>query len=177
PPVASVAIDIDDNHQVGSVYWPNGNTSSGGAGAPVQGLACGAMDLTFHAHFHVAFFLNGDQLAVPNGIGSVEPRPGSHCYYAIHTHEMSGKVHLEAAAPGVFTLGQMFRIWGQPLEWTNVAGFTGLPVVVYIVDANATTATKYEGDLKLIELVSKRGIVFQIGEPIREIPRYTWWGP
>ena len=140
-------------------------------------MACGAMDLTFHAHFHVAFFLNGDQLAVPNGIGSVEPRPGSHCYYAIHTHEMSGKVHLEAAAPGVFTLVQMFRIWGQPLEWTNVAGFTGLPIVVYIVEGNPATATKYEGDLKTIELKSHRGIVFQIGTEIPEIPRYTWWGP
>ena len=135
------------------------------------------MDLTFHAHFHVAFFLNADQLAVPQSIGSVEPRPGSHCYYAIHTHERSGKIHLEAPAQGVFTLGQMFRIWGQPLERTNVAGFAGLPVVVYIVEANATTATKYEGDLKTIELTSHRGIVFQIGTEIPEIPRYRWYGP
>jgi hypothetical protein len=174
--VASAAIDIDDNHQVGSTYFPNGNTSTGGQGGRVAGLDCGAMDLTFHAHFHVAFFLNGKQLALPNGIGSVEPRPGSHCYYAKHTHESSGKVHLEAPAPGVFTLNQMFRIWGMPLDWTNVAGFTGQPIVVYIVDG--TTATKYEGDLKLIELTSHRGIVFQIGTPpITEIPRYTWWGP
>lgn len=69
----------------------------------------------------------------------------------------------------------MFRIWGQPLEWPNVASFTGLPIVVYLVEG--AIATKYEGDLKIIELTSRRAIVFQIGTEIPEIPRYTWWGP
>jgi hypothetical protein len=140
-----------------------------------MGLDCGAMNLTYHVHTHLAFFLDRRQLALPQSVGSVEPRPGSHCYYALHTHDESGRVHVEAAAEGMFTLGQLFRIWGMPLEPTNVANITGLPIVIYLVDDGK--ATKYEGDFKTIELKSHRGIVIQIGTEIAEIPRYTWWGP
>jgi hypothetical protein len=157
------------------VYWPNGNTSTGGYGNRIMGLSCGDMIETYHVHTHLSFFLNGEQLALPRSVGSVEPRPGSHCYYPLHTHDMSGKVHVEAAAPALFTLGQFFAIWGQPLEPTNVAGHPGLPVVIYIVEGN--TASRYEGDFHAIELTSRRGIVVQIGTTIAEIPRYTWYGP
>jgi hypothetical protein len=75
----------------------------------------------------------------------------------------------------LFTLGQFFAIWGQPLEPTNVAGHPGLPVVIYIVEGNS--ALRYEGDFRDIELTSHRGIVVQIGTTIAEIPRYTWYGP
>jgi len=175
PPLASVAIDVSDNHQVGAVYWPDGDTSTGGAGQEVQGLRCGVMDETYHVHTHVSFFLNGQQLALPRSIGSVQTTPTSHCYYNVHTHDLSGKVHVEAPAPGLFTLGQLFAIWGQPLEAMNVAGNPGLPVVIYIVDGNA--ASRYEGDFAAIELKSKRGVVIQMGTTIAEIPRYTWFGP
>lgn len=175
PPLASVVVNVADNHQVGSTYWSDGNTSTGGAGPPVQGLRCGDMVETYHVHTHVSFFLNGDQLAMPSRIGNVSPRPGSSCYYPLHTHDRTGRVHVEAEAPGTFTLGQFFAIWGQPLEPMNVAGHPGIPVVIYIVDGNS--ALRYEGDFAAIELTSRRGIVIQIGTKIAEIPRYTWFGP
>ena len=174
PPLAKVAIDVADNHQVGSVYWPDGDTSTGGAGQPIQGLFCNAMVETYHVHAHVSFFLNGQQLALPRSIGSVQVNPTDHCYYPIHTHDLSGKVHVEAPAPGLFTLGQLFAIWGQPLETMNVGGNPGLPVVIYIVDG--TTASRYQGDFAAVELKSRRGIVIQMGTTIPEIPRYTWFG-
>jgi hypothetical protein len=162
------------------VYWPDGNTSTGGYGNRIMGLSCGEMLETYHVHTHLSFFLNGDQLALPRSVGSVAPRPGTSCYYPLHTHDMSGKVHVEASAPAVFTLGQFFAIWGQPLEPTNIAGFTDLPVVIYIVDVMADgkrTASRYEGDFHAIELKSQRGIVVQLGTKIAEIPTYTWYGP
>ena len=175
PPLASVVVDVADNHQVGAVYWPDGDTSTGGAGQEVQGLRCGSPDETYHVHTQVSFFLNGQQLALPRSIGSVQLNPMNHCYYPIHTHDLSGKVHVEGPAPGLFTLGQLFAIWGQPLGPTDVAGNPGLPVVIYIVDDGS--ASRYQGDFAAIELKSRRGIVFQIGTTIAEIPRYTWFGP
>lgn len=184
PPLARTPINVADNHQVGvpqvgAVYWPDGNTSTGGYGNRVMGLSCGDMVETYHVHTHLSFFLDGVQLALPRRIGNVEPRPGSSCYYPLHTHDMSGKIHVEAAAPAVFTLGQFFAVWGQPLEPTNLAGYTGLPVVVYIVDVMADgstrTASRYEGDFHAIELKARRGIVVQIGTKIAEIPTYSWY--
>jgi hypothetical protein len=179
PPLASVVINVADSDPVGDPYWPDGNTSTGGFGDQVQGLRCGDMVETYHVHTHLSFFLDGKQLALPSSIGNVSPRPGTSCFYPLHTHDLSGKVHVEADAPALFTLGQLFAIWGQPLEPTNLAGLTGLPVVIYIVDRNVNTytASRYEGDFHAIELKSQRGIVVQIGTRIAEIPRYTWYAP
>jgi hypothetical protein len=54
----------------------------------------------------------------------VPAAPQGRCFYTIHTHDKSGKIHVEAAAPGTFTLGQLFAIWGQSLTNTNIAGLT-----------------------------------------------------
>jgi hypothetical protein len=84
-------------------------------------------------------------------------------------------VHVEAAAPGVFTLGQFFGIWGQPLTNTDIAGITGLPVVVYTVDDGVVEEIP-DDQWTDIELLSKRQIVIQIGTPVTSIQAYTWNG-
>jgi hypothetical protein len=79
----------------------------------------------------------------------------------------------EAAAPRSFTLGQLFRIWGQPLEDTNVAGYQGLPIRLFVVDGSSVSqveATDWAG----LELTSHRQVTIEIGTPIDEIPTFTW---
>jgi len=170
PPLSSTVVNLDDNHQVGADHWAEGATTSGGTGQQVQGLDClPTMNETYHVHSHLSIFLNGEALAIPGEIGIVET---PHCFYSIHTHDHSGKLHVEAAAPGLFTLGQYFAIWGQPLGNTNVAGLVGLPVVVYVTDAGVVTEAT--GDWHDIELRSHREITIQIGTPITEIPNFTW---
>jgi hypothetical protein len=176
PPLASPPIAIDDGHRVGTTYYPGGNTTTGGQGQPVMGLSCGVMVENYHVHSHVSLILNGQALALPGNIGIVALTPTSNCFYNIHTHDTSGKVHVESPAPATFTLGQLFAIWGRPLGPTNTGDHPGLPVVIYIVDEGATAATKFEGDFATIELLSHRGIVIQIGTEIPEIPTFSWAG-
>jgi hypothetical protein len=175
PPPASTAIDISGNQQIGTVYWPDGDTSSGGAGQEVQGLRCGDLSSANHIHAHLSIFLNGSQLALPRDVGRAQLSPTDSCLYALHTHDLSGKLHIEPVAPVILTLGQFFAIWGQPLEPSNIAGHTGMPVVIYLTDDGV--ASRYEGDFAAIELLSHREITIQIGTLIAEIPRYTWFGP
>jgi hypothetical protein len=174
PPQAATAIDLDDNHDVGAFHWEDGNTSDGASGEPMQGLTCDVnMDETYHVHTHLSIFLNGEALQVPGDIGVVRTStPGVRCFYAIHTHDQSGKIHVEAPAPGVFTLGQLFAIWGQNLSSTDVAGFTGMPVTVYTTDDGVVSVAT--GDWHDIELASHREITIQIGTAITEIPNFTW---
>jgi hypothetical protein len=146
----------------------------GGLGQPVAGLACGVMVETYHVHSHVSIVLNGTPLAFPDEIGFVELSPTSSCYYNIHTHDMSGKIHVEGPAPATFTLGQLFAIWGQPLERNNIAGLMGMPVVVYVTDDGEVT--EHTGELADIELTSHRLITIQVGTPLTEIPNFTWSG-
>jgi len=173
PPQAATAVDLDDNHQVGTTHWVDGDTADGGQGGTTAGLNCNVnTDETYHVHSHLSIFLNGEALAVPGHIGIVKQSDGNDCFYSLHTHDSSGKLHVEAPAEGMFTLGQVFTIWGEPLSDTNVAGLTGMPVVVYVTDNG--TVTQVDSDWDKIELKSHREITIQVGTPITEIPNFTW---
>jgi len=173
PPLSATVVDLNDNHAVGADHWSNGDTSDGGQGAAVGGLDClASMPETYHVHSHLSIFLNGEALAVPGDVGIVQTGAGTECFYSLHTHDKSGKLHVEAAAAGTFTLGQFFAIWGEPLDTTNIAGLTGMPVVVYVTDDGVVT--KATGDWHDIELKSHREITIQVGTAITEIPNFTW---
>ena len=72
----------------------------------------------------------------------------------------------------MFTLGQLFTLWGQELENTNIADLTGNPVTVYVTDDGVVTEA--EGDWHDIELKSHREITIVVGTAIAEIPNFTW---
>ena len=175
PPLASPAIALETVTRVGVDRWPAKSTANGGQGQTVGGLDCLPNMLEdYHVHSHLAIYLNGESITVPEEIGitrSVSPN----CFYEIHTHDLKGKVHVEAGAPGVFTLGQFFAVWGEPFNNTTVADITGLPIVVYTVDDNVVTEVP-DDEWNDIELTSKRQIVIQVGTPLTEIPNYTWTG-
>jgi hypothetical protein len=161
---------------IGTSHWTDRDTSTGGQGSAVSGIDCVPnLSEAYHVHSHLSIFLDGVQLMVPAELGIVETTPTTTCFYILHTHDHSGRLHVESASPGTFTLGQFFAIWGQPLEATNVAGITGKPVRVFVTDNNGTVteSTSGWGD---IELLSHREITIQIGSDITEVPNYTWSG-
>lgn len=176
PPLSANPINISANPQVGVDRWSAGNTSTGGQGQPVSGVECTAtMPDNYHVHSHVAVFLNGQQLSVPNDVGIVGVGGPSPCFYTIHTHDKSGKIHVEASQQGTYTLGQLFAIWGQPLSSSDVAGLSGMTVKVYVTDNGVVTEAN-AADWANIELRSKRLITIVVGTAITEIPNYTWSG-
>ncbi len=167
-------VDLNDNHRVGIPHWPNGDTATGAQGQTVGTYDCfPTMPDDYHVHSHLSIFLDGVALAVPSEIGIVGENTPTECFYPLHTHDRSGKVHVEAVAPAQFTLGQFFRIWGQPLETGNVAGLTGKPIVIYITDNNGVV-TQASGNWGDIELLTHREITIQVGTPVTEIPNFTW---
>lgn len=124
-------------------------------------------------HTHLSIFLNGQQLRIPAEIGIGGPQaPVPGCLHSVHTHDSIGIIHVENPTPGHFTLGQFFALWGQALATDNVAGITGLPIVMWLDDG--TTLTQYSGNFGDIELLPGRGITIQIGSPLTEIPTYTY---
>jgi hypothetical protein len=128
----------------------------------------------YHVHAHLSFIVNGEAKSVPAEIGFVSQTGGTRCIYYMHTHDKSGKIHMEAEAPRSFTLGQFFRIWGQPLEATNLAGYQGLPIRLFVVDDAGAVTLVEPADWAGIQLTSHLQLTFEIGTPIDEIPNYTW---
>lgn len=140
-------------------------------------------------HTQLTIILNGENsslpfapkdpavLAIPGDVGAVKNADGSpKCTYALQTFGNTGVIHVKAPAPGTFTLGQFFDLWGQPLTSTNVAGLVGLPIVVYLSESDGTTAIVAD-HWQDIELKPHRIITIQVGSPIKEIPNFTWTGP
>ncbi|HEU4621195.1 MAG TPA: hypothetical protein VFS42_03140 [Burkholderiaceae bacterium] len=177
PPLTTL-IRLERGSTLGTAYWPTSSATFAGQGQPVAGIGCGlvnSQNTTYHVHTHLSIIRNGQMLTVPAGIGLVSARPDQGaCHYMLHTHDGSGLLHVEAIEKTRFTLGQFFAIWGQPLSRNNVAGITGLPIVVYVDDG--TTVNEYAGDLADIELTQARGITIQIGTRLQQIPTYTWEG-
>jgi hypothetical protein len=167
--VSTTVQDVSDGHAVGSNRWPSPQTN----GAPIGRFNCvinPPQALVFYAHLSI--LVNNEPQKIPLYLGA-SPQPPTHCFYAIHTHDSSGKIHVTPAAPGVFTLGELFQIWGQPLTNTNVAGVTGLPVEIYVTD-NGTTTKVEDADWSSIELKPHREITIELGTPLTEIPNFTW---
>lgn len=178
PPLSANATDITGTYagQVGIDFWGANSNANGGKGTPVDDIPChGRMDQEFHIHTHLAIVLNGQLLTVPAQLGQVPPTDTAGiCYYFIHNHDASGRLHVESATPVNYTLGNWFHIWGQPLSTTNVGGITGLPVVTYVTDNGVTVV--HDGDPSTVELKSHRLITIQIGSQLNELPNFVWTG-
>lgn len=160
---------------VGKSVFPIGNTAQGGQGQPISGVACGLESIAYHAHPHLSLFVNGEQIAIPLGVGITDVReqngvavpggPGS-CPYWIHTHDATGILHVEPpVASTTLTLGQAFDVWGQPLSADNVAGFQGA-VTAYV------NQERYLGDVRSIPLSRGTQINLQVGTPLVQPPVY-----
>lgn len=166
PLLSATPIQLAPTNPLGTPnIWPDGDTLAGGRGQSIAGIDC-ANSEAYHFHSHLAIFRNGQMLGIPAAIGLTG------CTYELHTHDWSGILHVEAPAIKKVTLGQFFAVWGQPLSSTNVAGITGMPVVVYVNDG--TSLIQYMGNPADIELTSHRSITIQIGTALSEIPSYTW---
>ena len=140
---------------IGQVTFPDGDTATGGQGQQVDGINCvGSLNNQFHHHVHLSLFVNGTQIAVPKGTGMKDPGHNSFiyhadCFYALHTHDQTGIIHIEPRTSLTFTLKQWFDLWGEPLSTNGFAGYTG-SVAVYLngvyqpgMDPNTITFSPY----------------------------------
>jgi hypothetical protein len=120
--------------QLGKSMFTDGDTARGGQGAVVDGIEGSSHEmLKSHIHVHLSIYYKGQQIAVPRGIGILPPLKINHGfveggkgYYWLHTHDASGIIHVESPDDRVYTLGNLFDVWGQPLTESNVAGLRGV---------------------------------------------------
>jgi hypothetical protein len=140
-------------------------------GEPVDGIHCDAMEgSVFHIHQHVAIFDHGKPVAMPDSIG--RPALGN-CLYWIHTHTPDGIIHIEAPTFRSFTLGQLFDVWGQPLNATHAASAVakkGEKIVVWVDGA------KVSGNPRSMQLAQHTDITIDVGAPAKKPAPFTQWG-
>jgi|SRR5687767_4664857 len=162
---------------IGRAYYPPGNWPQGGQGQPVGGVSCIITNPppAYHVHAHVSLFVNGEQIAIPAGIGVINPVIANNyvnfdvakCFYEIHTHDATGIIHLHAngGQNRPLTLGQLFDVWGQTISRDNVAGQIGR-VRVYV------DQVRFDGDPRAIVLAANTLVSLQVGSPLVAPPKY-----
>lgn len=62
-----------------------------------------------HIHQHLDILVNSKPVIVPAGIGI---NPVARFISPLHTHDVSGVIHVESDVMRDFTLGQFFDVWG-----------------------------------------------------------------
>lgn len=155
---------IQQGIQIGASHFPSGDTTKGGLGQPVDGIACSTSEqLVYHIHSHLTLIVNGQEIAVPLGIGITPPTQvvsgfvnSGGCFYSLHTHDATGIIHVESPVQKVYTLGDFFDVWGEPLGPRGMAGYQG--------QVNAFINGKpYTGDPRNIPLTAHAEITVEIG--------------
>ncbi len=137
-----------------------------GPGGPtaVAGVGC-LGTINYHQHSLVSIYKEGTRLGLPGNVGR------DACTYELHTHDVTGMVHMEGAVAKRFTLGQFFALWNQPLGMGGTAGLAG-PVRYYLIENEVVT--RYTGDSAALELVPHREIVIISGAAPAQLPKYRW---
>jgi len=147
------------------------DTAQGGRGQDVDGIPCQTNEgVQLHIHSHLAIYVHGKLVQIPEAIGVQPIPPNSGCLYWIHTHDASGVIHVESgsvSAPngGPYTLGDFFDIWGEKLSNDQIGPYNG-PVTAFV------NGVPYSGDLRAIPLRSHQRIVLEVGKPVVPPPVY-----
>jgi len=146
----------------------------------IDGISCGPTEqLTYHIHAHLLVYVNGTTRALPGGVGI----PGSQvvdtaegpvaaggvCIYWLHTHAPDGVIHIESPTERIYTLGNFFDEWHQPLSANEVAGTKGK--VAAFVNGKPWTA-----DPRTIPLVPHAVIQLDVGSPQVAFQSFSWAG-
>ena len=146
---------------------PAGTTSQG---STVDGVQCAPIEqLAYHIHAHLQVYISGQPRALPAAIGMVGPVAeqtpygpfygAQQCYYWLHTHASDGVIHIESPSARVYTLGNFFDEWNQPLSGTQVAGDKG-KVTAFVNDK------PWKKSPRDIPLVPHESIQLDVGTPI-----------
>jgi hypothetical protein len=160
----------------GSVLASPGTTGT----SDVDGIKCGATEqLAYHIHAHLAVYVNGQSRALPGGIGipgsqivqsSEGPvANGGQCIYWMHTHAPDGVIHIESPTQRIYTLGNFFDVWHQPLSATQVGGASGK--VTAIVNGKPWTKP-----LRDIPLNPHTVVQLNVGTPSVPFQTVSWSG-
>ena len=132
---------------VGPRYHPPAANATVLAGTPIGRLRC-----VKGARFavHVELFARREVAIIPPGVGVAR----SGCSYPLRTTTPTGVVDVSRA--GRWTLGDLFRVWGQRLGPNGLLSFGG-PVSVF-VDGH-----RRFGDPRSIVLTRHAEIVLEVG--------------
>jgi hypothetical protein len=123
-----------------------------------------------HIHQHLDLIINGKQVTIPTHIGVNE---AAGFISPLHTHDLSGIIHVESNVVRDFTLGEFFDIWGLELTNDCLGSYCNTGSTTMKIYSNGTL---YTGKPRDLVLTPHQEIMFVYGSttPTTIIPSYTF---
>jgi hypothetical protein len=149
-------------------------------GRVVDGIQCQSLQqLAYTAYVHLQVYVRGHARALPGGIGIVDPKASATrrgllfspqaCYYWLHTRAADGVIQVESPRERVYTLGDFFKVWDQPLSRDRVAANRGR--ITAIVNGR-----RWRGNPRRIPLNEHDSIELAVGRPVPAFRALDWTG-
>lgn len=120
---------------VGIVMWSSGAEGRKYADLSTHEVAflCTTdMATRFHIHPMLHIVVDGQEQVIPANVGIT-----STCMHPLHTHDDTGRLHVESPVERDFTLGDFFAVWEKP--------FTKDQILDYRVDTAHTIRMTVNG--------------------------------
>jgi hypothetical protein len=147
-------------------------------GAAVDGIKCAPVEqLAYHIHAHLQVYVDGQSRSLPGAIGLVGPAAqqtpygsfygATQCYYWLHTHASDGVIHIESPTQRIYTLGDFFDEWRQPLSADQVASAKGAVTAFF----NGQRWTKSP---RALPLQPHAVIQLDVGAPVVPFATTSW---
>jgi hypothetical protein len=170
PQIGFEAVPLEQGPQLA----PASTTQTG----TVDGISCAPVEqLAYHIHAHLAVFKAGQLYQLPAGVGipgsqaeQTQYGPiaaGGKCYYWLHTHTTDGVIHIESPTKTIYTLGDFFDEWHQPLTGTRVASLSGA-ISAFV------NGKQWKKSPRDIPLLPHEDIQLDIGQPAPPIVTIDW---
>jgi hypothetical protein len=143
----------------------------------VDRLRCGA-PRRHPSGAHIELFADGHEIIVPAGIGIAPPQhhhgasvDTGRCVYPVHTTDPTGVILIDPTGSRVPTVGELFKLWGQPLNRRRLASFMALAnsAIAAFVDGR-----RFPDDPRSIPLRRHAQIVLEVGPPVEPHPSYRF---
>lgn len=172
-PLGPEAIPLESGPQLA----PASSTSPG---TTVDGIQCAPVEqLAYHIHAHLQVYDKGQPRSLPAAIGLLGPVAqqtpygpfygAQQCYYWLHTHTTDGVIHIESPTKRIYTLGNFFDEWRQPLSRTQVASVKGT-VKAFL------NGKPWHQNPRAIPLLPHASIQLDVGTPAPPARVISWAG-
>lgn len=145
-------------------------TTAGQPVGTVDGIGASPEEhVLLHIHAHLQIYVDGEQRAVPAGVGIEPPYTvqasadgplidRGAAFSWLHTHDTTGVIHVESPVLRSFTLGEFFEVWGRPLGPDRVGPARGRVTAL-------VNGVRFVGDPRRIPLGAHDVIQLSVGRP------------
>lgn len=108
------AMSVGSNNQSSQLTQTNANKTN-----REIALSC-TLDMytQFHIHPHLQIIINGQNQVIPANVGII-----GNCLHPIHTHDDTGKIHVESPVKRDFTLADFFAVWNKPFNKDQILDY------------------------------------------------------